>query len=579
MKENFSADSLCMCCMSIKNSNGICQNCGFDENNYQLSPHHLPVRTILNGKYLVGRVLGEGGFGITYLGWDLNLDLKIAIKEFYPTGFVMRENTTTNTVTSFTGEKNQFFQSGREKFVGEAKSLAKFYSLPGIVSIKDFFLENGTAYIVMEYVDGLTFKQYLASMGGKIPAAQMFEMMKPLMKSLSEIHTAGIIHRDISPDNIMLTKEGNIKLLDFGAARDFANSGNKSLSVMLKPGYAPEEQYRSKGVQGPWTDIYALCATIYKAITGVTPDESSERIRHDELKKPSELGIAIILQQEAVLMKGIAVLQEERFQNINDLYNALYGTTNQEVASPIPTSNVSRPTPPKVDSQPKPELIRDLKSEIDIKPQPNIRKNKKWYGAVGIVAVVILSIVSIGLNKNYSILQSDFYDMESNYDQTKSDYDDMKNNYEDMKSNYEDMKSNYDQQVEFRERISKVIPIIIDNISLTNQKDGITLSTGTEFNRNDVRFIACYFNSSLISEKNTNTESIMVKFIDTNGEVITYSDGSSPYGFTKAVSFDDTNVSLGAEDGDGFLNYYPGIYKIEFWYSNLKITELSFIIN
>jgi len=409
--------------MSIKYSDGICPNCGFDEKNHQLSPHHLPVRTILNGKYLIGRVLGEGGFGITYLGWDLNLDLKIAIKEYYPTGFVTRENTTTNTVTPFTGEKNQFFQSGREKFIEEAKRLAKFYSLPGIVSIKDFFLENGTAYIVMEYVDGETFKQYLASMGGKIPAEQMFEMMKPLMKSLIEIHKVGIIHRDISPDNIMITKEGNIKLLDFGAARDFADSGNKSLSVMLKPGYAPEEQYRSRGVQGPWTDIYALCATMYKAITGATPDESSERLRHDELKKPSELGIRILLQQEAVLMKGMAVFQEERFQSISELSSVLYNTTNQETISPILTYSATKPAQSNVDSQPKSEfntkpnheLNKEAKHELNIetKHESNIEPKHELYiepqarhnykpvtflrkkVLIGVVCVAMLIIVSV----------------------------------------------------------------------------------------------------------------------------------------------------------------------------------------
>jgi serine/threonine protein kinase len=315
--------------MSPNEKEGKCSLCGFEEKNFQPSPHHLPLRTILNGKYLIGRVLGEGGFGITYIGWDLNLDLKIAIKEYYPTGFVTRENALTYMVTPFTGEKTEFFQSGREKFVDEAKRLAKFYSLPGIVSIKDFFLENGTAYIVMEYVEGETLKQYLSRMGGKIPADKVFELMKPVMNSLTNIHKAGIIHRDISPDNIMITNEGNIKLIDFGAARDFENSGNRSLSVMLKPGYAPEEQYRSRGVQGPWTDIYALCATIYKAITGITPDEASERLRRDQLKSPSQFNLHIMPHQETALMKGLAVLQEERFDNIVDLMKNIYEVQNQ----------------------------------------------------------------------------------------------------------------------------------------------------------------------------------------------------------------------------------------------------------
>jgi serine/threonine protein kinase/membrane protein DedA with SNARE-associated domain len=324
MDENDSVDQLCMGCLASKDNEGICPMCGFDENNYQSSLHHLPLRTILNGKYFIGRVLGEGGFGITYLGWDLNLDLKVAIKEYYPVGFVTRENTTTNTVAPYIGEKTEFFQNGRKKFVDEAKRLAKFYALPGIVSIKDFFLENGTAYIVMEYVEGETLKNYLSRMGGKLPAEMIFDLMKPLLNSLIEIHKVGIIHRDISPDNIMITKEGNLKLIDFGAAREYTNSGNRSLSVMLKPGYAPEEQYRSRGVQGPWTDIYALCATIYKTITGITPEESIERVYHDELKKPSELGYKINPHQEDAIMKGMAILQNSRYTSIKELYNTIY---------------------------------------------------------------------------------------------------------------------------------------------------------------------------------------------------------------------------------------------------------------
>jgi serine/threonine protein kinase len=319
-------DTTCMGCFEqLKSVGGICPNCGYNEAAQIIPPHQLRPRTILNGKYLLGKVLGEGGFGITYIGWDLNLDIKVAIKEYYPTGFVTRENTTTNTVQPYTGSQGDFFAKGRERFVDEAKRLAKFRSMPGIVTVNDFFIENGTAYIAMEYIEGQTLKSYLTQMGGKLPAAQVFDMLRPVMTSLAQVHKSGMIHRDISPDNIMISKEGYVKLLDFGAAREFAESGNRRLSIMLKPGFAPEEQYRSRGVQGPWTDIYALCATMYKAITGVTPDESSERMRRDEIKRPSELGVAMPSAQAAVLMKGMAVLQEDRWQSIDEMMAAMKG--------------------------------------------------------------------------------------------------------------------------------------------------------------------------------------------------------------------------------------------------------------
>ena len=153
--------NLCMGCMKEKTAPGPCPHCGFAPAAYEPSPHHLPPETILNGKYIVGKVLGEGCFGITYLGWDINLELKVAIKEYYPNGFVTREATAGNTVTVLTGYRTEFFQKGLEKFVDEARRLAKFWGLPGIVAVKDYFQENKTAYIVMEFVEGETLKTIL----------------------------------------------------------------------------------------------------------------------------------------------------------------------------------------------------------------------------------------------------------------------------------------------------------------------------------------------------------------------------------------------------------------------------------
>jgi serine/threonine protein kinase len=303
-------------------------------------------------------VLGEGGFGITYIGWDLNLNIKIAIKEFYPTGFVTRENSAYNTVHPMEGAKGEFFAKGREKFVNEARTLAKFRSLAGIVAVNEFFSENGTAYICMEYIEGQTLKSYLEQMGGKLPAGQVFDMMKPVMVALSEVHKSDMIHRDISPDNIMISKSCQMKLLDFGAARDFTNSGNKSLSVLLKPGFAPEEQYRSRGVQGPWTDIYALCATMYKCITGVTPLESISRVRTDELKPPSALGIEIEPAREKALMQGMAPLQENRFQSVRAMYNTFYDSATVYIPQPVSDATTAeQPEVPQAASTPQPHNV------------------------------------------------------------------------------------------------------------------------------------------------------------------------------------------------------------------------------
>jgi len=321
-------NDLCPHCMrEVKEKQGgACHYCGHRFEEKRELRHQLKPFTVLNGKYLTGDVLGEGGFGITYIGFDLNLEIRIAVKEFYPNGFCSREAAATNQVMPYSGASAENFDKWRKRFIQEAKSLAKCAHLPGIVGVKDFFLENNTAYIVMEYLEGVTLKDYVKLQGGRLPFDRLMISLEPVMVSLAQVHSTGLIHRDISPDNIMLTEDGSMKLLDFGAARDFTNENEKSLSVMLKPGYAPEEQYRTKGKQGPWSDVYAFAATIYKCITGVTPPESMERMRQDELKRPGALGAAISAEKESVLLKGMSVYAEQRYQSMAAFHQALFAS-------------------------------------------------------------------------------------------------------------------------------------------------------------------------------------------------------------------------------------------------------------
>lgn len=314
--------SYCIYCMAHLNDGETnCHRCGKAQN-YIAPLHQLAPGTVLCDRYYIGLALGEGGFGITYIGRDLKLDMKVAIKEYFPSGFVNRSNTASPTVScSVQGDRKEYFEQGRDRFLREARTLARFSGTDGIVDVRDFFEENNTAYIVMEYLDGETLKEKLVK-NGVMTADTVITTLMPVFKALKKVHEKDLIHRDISPDNIMIV-EDKIKLLDFGSARNVTAAANKSLSVLLKPGYAPEEQYRSKGVQGPWTDIYALCATIYKCITGRTPEDSTDRLFEDSLKMPSEYGIAIDRETEAVLMKGLAVRAADRYQNIDELLSAL----------------------------------------------------------------------------------------------------------------------------------------------------------------------------------------------------------------------------------------------------------------
>ena len=280
--------------------------------------------TRLIGRYTVEGVLGQGGFGITYLGMDELHKKKVAIKEFFPQGIVTRNIEYEDTVTvTLVGEKENY-DKGKERFLKEAQTMAMFSKDKGIVKALDFFEINNTAYIVMEYLEGVTLKQYLRE-NKRIDAEDLVELLVPLIEALDEIHSQGLIHRDISPDNIMVLPDGRIKLMDFGAARDYTEFGEKSLSIVLKPGYAPPEQYQTHGVQGPWTDIYALCATMYKCITGENPPDAIDRLVDDHLKKISAFGISVSPQIEKAIIKGMSVAAKDRYQNVGDFCEDLYG--------------------------------------------------------------------------------------------------------------------------------------------------------------------------------------------------------------------------------------------------------------
>ena len=286
--------------------------------------HCLRKGTRLIGRYIIEGVLGQGGFGITYLGIDELHEKKVAIKEFFPQGIVTRNIEYQDTVTvTFVGEKDNY-EKGKERFLKEARTMAKFSKDKGIVKALDFFEINNTAYIVMEYLEGVTLKQYLRE-NKRIDAEDLVELLVPLIESLDEIHSQGLIHRDISPDNIMVLPDGRIKLMDFGAARDYTEFGEKSLSIVLKPGYAPPEQYQTHGVQGPWTDIYALCATMYKCITGENPPDAIDCLVDDHLKKISAFGIPVLPQIEEAIIKGMSVAANDRYQNVGDFCEDLYG--------------------------------------------------------------------------------------------------------------------------------------------------------------------------------------------------------------------------------------------------------------
>jgi serine/threonine protein kinase len=294
----------------------------------------------LNNRYKIEEVLGHGGFGITYSALDKILNVKVAIKEYLPRQLATRAEGQTK-VSIFTGESRKHYEYGLKKFLEEAQSIAQFSHHPNIVSARDYFETNNTAYMVMEYIEGVTLIEYLEQIGGRIPFEEAKAIMMPVMDALREVHSVGLLHRDISPDNIYITTTGQVKVLDFGAARYYAGEQSKSLSVILKPGYAPEEQYRSSGKQGTWTDVYATGATIYRLVSGKTPPEALDRKEEDTLEPPSQLGISLPVDAEKALLKALAVSAVQRFQTMGEFQNAL--NNGMPLAEPITTATIIEP--------------------------------------------------------------------------------------------------------------------------------------------------------------------------------------------------------------------------------------------
>ena len=316
---NINKEKLCSNCFKPIKSEPCCY-CGYKKTTGRVDAGVLPVGTILKERYSIGGVLGKGGFGITYKAYDIK-DLRIvAVKEYYPGGIIYRERGTSEVhVSSRQYEEN--FKAGADKFFEEAKTVSRFNGNPSIVSVYEFFYENGTVYFAMEYLDGIDLKHYLQMSGGRLSQEKVVFIANVISDALLIAHSMNVLHRDISPDNIFVLKDGTVKLIDFGAARQVIAEQSKSLSVILKQGFAPLEQYQRRGKQGPWTDIYAFGATLYYLLTGKLPDEVTERIDFPDIGKAQDYGVSPDLWE--IIRKCMEVKIADRYQSIFEIKEKL----------------------------------------------------------------------------------------------------------------------------------------------------------------------------------------------------------------------------------------------------------------
>ena len=359
---------------------------------------YLPQGTVLHNRYMIESLLGHGGFGITYAAHDQLLKVRVAVKEYLPRQLATRGEGRTQ-VSVYSGEARQQYDYGLHKFMEEAQSVARFAHHPNVVSARDYFAANGTAYMVMEYVEGVTLKEYLVKKGGRISFEEARSIMMPVMDALREVHQAGMLHRDISPDNIYITTSAQVKILDFGAARYYTGEQSKSLSVILKSGYAPEEQYRSSGKQGAWTDVYAVGATLYKALTGKTPADALDRLAEDTLAPPSRLGVAIPPDAEQALLQALAVNAGLRLQSMGEFQQALLGNVTvtmgfQPAGAPLlPPESGYTPSP--ISAPPAPPSPSPYPYQPQRSVNPAAIAAAIAGGVVGLIVVVVVLMTVI----------------------------------------------------------------------------------------------------------------------------------------------------------------------------------------
>lgn len=297
----------------------VCGSCGFNSEDNAPDPTMLAPGSVLMNRYVVGQVIGKGGFGITYLAYDALVCKKVAIKEYYPYGLAQRATESTEVAVT-SADNAEAFKVGAEKFYNEAKLVTRFNGNPNIVGVYDCFYENGTVYIAMEYLKGHTLKEHIRDYG-VLSASKALYAAKNIVNALIVAHSASVLHRDITPDNVILCDNGDIKLIDFGAARQVVAEYSQTFSVILKPGFAPPEQYRKKGNQGPWTDVYSVGTTLYFMLTGDIPEDPSARFDDDDTFKENIFDVEPSVWE--VITKATKLNIDERYQDAYELKKAL----------------------------------------------------------------------------------------------------------------------------------------------------------------------------------------------------------------------------------------------------------------
>lgn len=316
----FKGMNLCDFCFEPVSPGCVCQKCGLSHETYKAEAGLLMPGTNLLGKYIIGRVLGRGGFGATYLAYSSERNEAVAIKEYYPTGIANRAKGEEK-ISIVSDDKRRIFDKGANRLFEEAKTISRFNTNKNVVSVYEFFYANDTVYYSMEYLEGIDLKGYISKKGGRLSEAEAVMIMRGICEALVAVHSTQTLHRDISPDNIFICTNGDVKLIDFGAAKQVIGDSQQVYSVVVKQGFAPAEQYKSNGKQGVWTDIYAVGASIYYAVTGKIPTDAMNRVENPEIIFDPSLNLSAKFKE--IINKCLRSRIEERYQSAIELLGAL----------------------------------------------------------------------------------------------------------------------------------------------------------------------------------------------------------------------------------------------------------------
>ena len=404
-------DKLCPGCMQhLKDSNTTCPHCGYPEKRLTVKDS-LPIFSILAGKYLLGAPLGKGGFGITYIAMHLPDEKIVAIKEFFPANLAVRD-TDNETVVPADDTKAVYYRTGMKSFSEEGRILYLLSDIEHVIHVAEQIQANNTTYLVMEYVPGISLKKYMKQQQKLFSEQETLTLMQPILIALQAMHQKGILHRDISPENLMLSPDNTLTLIDFGAARTFSRSDDDNLTVILKRGYAPEEQYHSNSRQGPWTDLYAVCAVMYQMLTGILPQEASARAEEDHLTPISRIeGLSLSPSTCAAREKGLQMDPMERYPDIGALMKVLYPAKKektQEITDNSPKETHEMDASEKNAERPKQPESANASSAINTydqvsvpapdstvreKEPPKKKSRKRRYIAIGLIAALCFDLV------------------------------------------------------------------------------------------------------------------------------------------------------------------------------------------